>query len=845
VYNPRDSNRGPSGPRFERAGWGDGAPEPQEENDLGEPLAREGDRPQDVRVTENWWIDPLVTAAIVALMLWILEPMAYRLGLLDHPGGRKDHGHPTPLIGGLAMAIGIMIPVAIDGAYPRSYLGFMLGATLLVAVGLLDDIKDVRWWWRVVAQVTAALVMVYVGGVRVEYLGQVFGAEAFDLGVWSVPFTVFATVGVINAFNMSDGVDGLAGCLAVAALTMYCAAAVYSGNTFMVDRLAPVIAAVSVFLLFNMRHPWRSRARVFMGNAGSAFLGYLIAWTCFRLTQNQNHPVTPVLAPWFVAPPIIDCLTLIVRRAKQGRSPFAAGRDHMHHLLLDAGFSPTQVALGLTAVSFALGLAAALALYTDRIPDTLLVVAFVALTVAYYWFTRDWQRAIAAVRRFAPRRAPPDSSQESPAMPEPDLSPADTRIAVVGLGYVGLPLAVEFARHFPTVGFDINAARVAELRAGRDGTLEVSEDELRDAAALRYTDQLAEIAGCNIYIVTVPTPIDGHKRPDFTPLVRASDAIGSVLKRGDLVIYESTVYPGATEEVCVPRLERASGLRFNEDFTVGYSPERINPGDRARRLTTIPKVTSGSTPEAARYVDALYRRIVTAGTHLAPSLRVAEAAKVIENTQRDANIALINEFALIFHRLGIDTHDVLAAAGTKWNFLPFKPGLVGGHCIGVDPYYLIQKAQEVGYYPDILLACRRINDAMGRHVAAEVIKAMVRKGQAVSGARVLLLGFTFKEDCPDLRNTRVIDLVDEFRQFSAEVDVYDPWASRDEARHEYGLELMAELPETADYDAVVICVGHREFREMGAARIRALTRADSVLYDIKSLFPRAEVDGRL
>lgn len=349
-------------------------------------------------MTENWWIDPLITAMIVALMLWVLEPLAYRLGLLDHPGGRKDHAHPTPIIGGLAMALGIMAPVIWVGEYPRSYLGFMLGGAMLVLIGLVDDVRDVAWWVRLLAQCAAALVMVYVGGVQVEYLGQVFGASAFDLGLWSVPFTVLATVGVINAFNMCDGVDGLAGSLAVAALTMYCAAAIYSGNTFMVDRLAPVIAAVSVFLIFNMRHPWRSRARVFMGNAGSAFLGYLIAWACFRLTQNQLHPVTPVLAPWLVAPPIIDCLVLIVRRLKEGRSPFAAGRDHMHHLLLDAGYSPTQVALGLAALSFALGMGAALMLRSNLIPDTYLVLAFVALTLAYYWFSRDRERAVAIFR---------------------------------------------------------------------------------------------------------------------------------------------------------------------------------------------------------------------------------------------------------------------------------------------------------------------------------------------------------------------------------------------------------------------------------------------------------------
>ena len=346
-------------------------------------------------MTENWWIDPLITALIVAAMLWILEPLAHRLGLLDRPGGRKDHAHPTPIVGGLAMAIGIMVPVVWLGEYPRAYLGFMLGAAMLIVVGLIDDVRDVRWWWRLLAQAGAALVMIYVGGVRVEYLGEIFGASSFDLGIWSVPFTVFATVGLINAFNMCDGVDGLAGALAVAALGMYCAAAVYSGNEFMVERLTPVIAAVSVFLIFNMRHPWRSRARVFMGNAGSAFLGYLIAWVCFRLTQNPGHPVTPALAPWLVAPPVVDCLVLIARRLKEGRSPFAAGRDHMHHLLLDAGFTPTQVALVLSGSSIALGMMAALALRSDRIPETALVIAFVVLTAAYYLFSRRRDDAIA------------------------------------------------------------------------------------------------------------------------------------------------------------------------------------------------------------------------------------------------------------------------------------------------------------------------------------------------------------------------------------------------------------------------------------------------------------------
>ncbi|MEN4904775.1 Vi polysaccharide biosynthesis UDP-N-acetylglucosamine C-6 dehydrogenase TviB [Luteimonas sp. TWI1416] len=417
-------------------------------------------------------------------------------------------------------------------------------------------------------------------------------------------------------------------------------------------------------------------------------------------------------------------------------------------------------------------------------------------------------------------------------------------IAVIGLGYVGLPLAVEFGKRYDTIGFDINVRRVEELRGGSDHTLEVDAEELRSANRLRYTTETAGIADANVYIVTVPTPINEHKHPDLTPLIKASQAIGTVLKHGDTVIYESTVFPGATEEICVPELERASGLVFNQDFTVGYSPERINPGDKERRLTTIPKITSGSTPEAAEFVDGLYRSIITAGTHKAPTLKVAEAAKVIENTQRDANIALINEFALIFHRLGIDTSDVLAAAATKWNFLPFKPGLVGGHCIGVDPYYLIQKAQSVGYHPDILLACRRINDAMGQHVAAEVVKLMIRKGHAIQGSRVLVLGFTFKENCPDLRNTRVVDLVSELRDFGAQVDIHDPWASRDEAQAEYGVELLAEPPQQGHYDAIVLAVAHDEFKP-GNADVRQWATDRTVIYDIKGILPADRVDGRL
>jgi UDP-N-acetyl-D-glucosamine/UDP-N-acetyl-D-galactosamine dehydrogenase len=422
----------------------------------------------------------------------------------------------------------------------------------------------------------------------------------------------------------------------------------------------------------------------------------------------------------------------------------------------------------------------------------------------------------------------------------------EVRIAIIGLGYVGLPLAVEFGKHFDTLGYDVNGARVNELRNGRDHTLEVQSEDLAEAHRLRYTADEAELAGSNVFVVTVPTPINEHKQPDFTPLINASRTIGAALLKGDVVIYESTVYPGATEEICVPELERSSGLRLNAEFFVGYSPERINPGDKQRRLTSIPKVTSGSTPEAADFVDTLYRRIIAAGTHKAPTIKVAEASKVIENTQRDANIALMNEFALIFHRLNIDTQDVLAAAGTKWNFLPFRPGLVGGHCIGVDPYYLIQKAQSTGYYPDILLACRRINDAMGEHVASQVVKLMIKKGIPIAGARVLILGFTFKENCPDLRNSRVVDLIREFRDFGAQVDIYDPWADAGEALHEYGLELLTRTPSHGTYDAIVIAVAHRQFCEGGGQSVRVFGKPQSsVVYDVKSVLPASDVDGRL
>jgi UDP-N-acetyl-D-galactosamine dehydrogenase len=423
--------------------------------------------------------------------------------------------------------------------------------------------------------------------------------------------------------------------------------------------------------------------------------------------------------------------------------------------------------------------------------------------------------------------------------------PRDARIAVIGLGYVGLPLAVEFGKHYATVGYDIDVARVESVRRGDDANGESSADEIAAATRLTFTDQLDGVRDCNVFVVTVPTPVDEHKRPDFSPLIRASQALGKLIKPGDTVIYESTVYPGATEEICVPELERESGLRFNHDFFVGYSPERINPGDRQRRLPDIPKVTSGSTPAAADFVDALYRTIIRAGTHKVSSLRVAEAAKVIENTQRDANIALVNEFALIFQRLGIDTTEVLEAAGTKWNFLPFRPGLVGGHCIGVDPYYLIQKAQTAGYYPDILLACRRINDAMGEHVAADVIKRMIQRGISVAGSRILILGITFKENCSDLRNTRVVDLAQQFIEYRAHVDIYDPWADVDEARREHGTELLVDAPAEANYDAIVLAVAHDEFRAMGAEGARRFGRGNALLYDIKSLYPRDLVDARL
>ncbi|WP_018145929.1 Vi polysaccharide biosynthesis UDP-N-acetylglucosamine C-6 dehydrogenase TviB [Thioalkalivibrio sp. AKL6] len=418
------------------------------------------------------------------------------------------------------------------------------------------------------------------------------------------------------------------------------------------------------------------------------------------------------------------------------------------------------------------------------------------------------------------------------------------RVAVIGLGYVGLPLAVAFGANRPVVGFDVNAARVAALRAGHDDTLEVTDAELAAAVQLRVTDDTAALGECNVFIVTVPTPIDSHRRPDLGPLLTASRTVGQALSRGDLVVYESTVYPGATEEDCVPVLEKVSGLRFNEDFFVGYSPERINPGDREHRLSSIVKVTAGSTPEAAERVDALYREVVTAGTHRASSIRVAEAAKVIENTQRDVNIALINELAVLFNRLGIDTEEVLQAAGSKWNFLPFRPGLVGGHCIGVDPYYLTHKAQQVGHHPEIILAGRRLNDGMGAYVAGELLKAMMHKGTRVQGGRVLVMGLTFKENTPDLRNSRAVDVVRELESYGLAVDAFDPWVNPADAEHELDVAPVAQ-PEAGAYDAIVLAVAHREFRDLGEQGIRAFGRDPHVLYDLKYLLPRGAADARL
>ncbi len=420
----------------------------------------------------------------------------------------------------------------------------------------------------------------------------------------------------------------------------------------------------------------------------------------------------------------------------------------------------------------------------------------------------------------------------------------DLRLAVIGLGYVGLPLAVEFGKTRVVTGFDTSERRIAELRLNEDSTLEVTPDELRAARYLEVTTNPDHLAACNCFVVTVPTPIDQHKRPDLSCLLQASQTVGQSLKPGDLVIYESTVYPGCTEEQCVPVLERASGLRFNQDFYCGYSPERINPGDKKHRVTNIKKITSGSTPEAASIVDALYNEIVTVGTHKAPSIMVAEAAKVIENTQRDVNIALVNELALIFNRMGIDTEAVLQAAGTKWNFLPFRPGLVGGHCIGVDPYYLTHKAQSIGYHPEIILAGRRLNDSMGVYVAAQLIKAMTKRRLEVDGARILVMGLTFKENCPDIRNTRVVDMVQELQDYNCEVDVFDPWVLPEDAQREFGITCIAQ-PALNAYDGIIIAVAHQSFVDFGPSAIRALGKPGHVLFDLKSVFPAEASDLRL
>ena len=418
-------------------------------------------------------------------------------------------------------------------------------------------------------------------------------------------------------------------------------------------------------------------------------------------------------------------------------------------------------------------------------------------------------------------------------------------IAVIGLGYVGLPLAVEFGKRRAVIGFDIKASRIAELQAGKDSTLEVGHEEFQSAKQLKFTTDPQALQFCGVFIVTVPTPVDKANRPNMAPLVGACETVGAVMQRGAVVIFESTVYPGATEEVCVPLLEKFSGFKYNQDFFCGYSPERINPGDKSHRLPSIKKVTSGSTPEVADAVDTLYGQIITAGTHKASSIKVAEAAKVIENTQRDVNIALMNELSLIFGRLGIDTQEVLEAAGTKWNFLPFRPGLVGGHCIGVDPYYLTHKAQEVGYHPEVILAGRRINDSMATYVADQVVKLMLHKRHHVLGSKVLVLGLTFKENCPDLRNTKVVDVVRALEQYNTQVDIFDPWIDVDEAMHEYGLSCLRELPSYGQYAAVVLAVGHTQFINLGAQGIKALALPDAVIFDVKSVFPLGFADGRL
>ena len=418
------------------------------------------------------------------------------------------------------------------------------------------------------------------------------------------------------------------------------------------------------------------------------------------------------------------------------------------------------------------------------------------------------------------------------------------RIAIVGLGYVGLPLAVEFGKHAPTIGFDIHQQRIEDLVAGFDHTLEISSEELNRTLSLSYTTKLEDLAEANFYIITVPTPIDDFKQPDLSPLIKASETIGSVLKEGDIVVYESTVYPGATEEVCIPVLEKISGLKFNQDFFVGYSPERINPGDKQKRVTNILKITSGSTPETANYVDQVYNLIVEAGTHKAPSIKVAEAAKVIENTQRDVNIALINELALIFNKLNIDTEEVLKAAGTKWNFLPFRPGLVGGHCIGVDPYYLTHKAQSIGLHPEIILAARRLNDRMGEYVATQLIKEMVKQRIQVVGARILVMGLTFKENCPDIRNTKIVDMVKALKEYDLDLDIYDPWVTSEEVEQEYGLAPIQKL-EIGLYDAIVLAVAHEQFESMSVEQFKALGKEKHVLYDLKYVLDKSQSNIRL
>ncbi|MDY0133172.1 MAG: Vi polysaccharide biosynthesis UDP-N-acetylglucosamine C-6 dehydrogenase TviB [Desulforegulaceae bacterium] len=418
------------------------------------------------------------------------------------------------------------------------------------------------------------------------------------------------------------------------------------------------------------------------------------------------------------------------------------------------------------------------------------------------------------------------------------------KIAIIGLGYVGLPLAVEFGKIIETKGFDINKKRVEELKKGKDSTLEVEPENLATATKLTYTNNLEDLKDSNFFIVTVPTPVDKNKTPDLSPLVSASQMLGKIIKKNDIVVYESTVYPGATEEVCIPEIEKVSGLKFNKDFFAGYSPERINPGDKEHRVTNIVKVTSGSTPETAETVDNIYKKIILAGTHKASSIKVAEASKVIENTQRDLNIALINELAIIFDKMKIDTEEVLKAAGTKWNFLNFKPGLVGGHCIGVDPYYLTFKAQEIGYHPEIILAGRRINDKMGAYVVSRVVKEMVKKKIHVHGSNILIMGLTFKENCPDLRNTKVEDMIEEFKDYNAEIDIYDPWVDENEALHEYGLSLTKELKENT-YDTIILAVAHDDFKNMGIEKIRQFGKSENIIFDLKHLFPKNDVDSRL